>query len=84
MSRDELHSIAWLADYGLRAWTTRSNNEIRRQHGRLPKERAEILSNLLDKFERKVADWLSETEDEREMRFSNYEDRMKRMWENYG
>jgi hypothetical protein len=84
MSRDELHSIAWLADYGLRAWTMRSDNEIRRQDDRLPKDRAEILSNLLDKFERKVADWLSETDDEREMRFSNYEDRMKRMWENYG
>jgi len=24
MSRDELHSIAWLPDYGLRAWTMRS------------------------------------------------------------
>ena len=80
MNRQELHRIAWLADYGLRAWTMRSNNEIRRHHDRLPRERAEILSVLLDKFERKVADWLSETEDEREMRFSNHEDRMKRMW----
>jgi hypothetical protein len=82
MNRQELSSIAWLADYGLRAWTMPSNNEIR-VGDRLPRERAEILWDLLDKFERKVADWVSETEDEREMRFSNFEDRMKRMWENY-
>jgi hypothetical protein len=60
-----------------------SNNEVR-VGDRLPRERAEILSDLLDKFERNVADWVSETEDEREMRFSNHEDRIKRMWENYG
>ena len=84
MDKQELSSIAWLADYGLRAWTTRSNNEVRGHHDRLPKERAQILSDLLDTFERRAANWPSETEDEREMRFGNYEDRMKRMWENYG
>jgi hypothetical protein len=53
-----------------------SNNEIR-VGDRLPRDRAENLSDLLDKFERKLADLLSETEDDREMRFNNHEDRMK-------
>lgn len=83
MNRDELFNIAWLADYGLRAWTSLSSNNIRINE-RLPRERAEKLSGLLDKFEIKVAGFLSETEEERERRFSSYEDRMKRMWENYG
>lgn len=83
MNRQELYDIAWLADYGLRVWTMSSKNKIR-VGDRLPRERAEILSDLLDRFERKVADLLTESENDREMRFTNHEDRMKRMWENYG
>ncbi len=83
MKRDELSDIAWLADYGLRVWTSPSSDEIRVGE-RLRKNRAEKLAELLDKFERNAADLFLETEDEREMRFSHYENRMKRMWENYG
>jgi hypothetical protein len=54
------------------------------RHGeRLTKDLAEQMSNALDAFERKLAPWPSETEDERERRFASYEDRMKRIWEYY-
>jgi hypothetical protein len=41
------------------------------------------MSSALDAFERKLAQWPSETEDERVRRFASYEDRMKRIWEYY-
>ena len=82
MNRQELSDIAWLADYGLRVWTMPRDNYVR--HGeRLSKDRAEQMSSALDSFERKLAPWPSETEDEKERRFGNYEERMKRMWEYY-
>jgi hypothetical protein len=54
------------------------------RHGeRLTMDLAEQMSSVLDTFERKLAPWLSETEDERERRFASYEDRRKRIWECY-
>jgi hypothetical protein len=75
MNRKDLESIAWLADYGLRVWTMPRDNGVR--HGeRLTKDLAEQMSDALDKFERKLTPWSSETEDERERRFASNEDRM--------
>jgi hypothetical protein len=84
MRQQELDDIAWLADYGLRVWTKRGDHTIR-YGDRLPRERAEGLSKLLDKFEDQAASWgLSETQGHKEGRFNSYEDRMKRIWEEYG
>lgn len=85
MSDTELFDIAWLADYGLRTWTNPLNAGMRSGE-RLPKDRAEKLSSLLDSFERKIAlsNWPSESKTHEETRFANYEDRMKRLWEYYG
>jgi hypothetical protein len=85
MSRDDLNSIAWLADYGLRVWTMPRDNGIRSGE-RLSKERADKMTSALDTFERRIAPLLSETEEEKqrdEYRFFSSEDRMKRMWEYY-
>jgi hypothetical protein len=82
MNRKDLESIAWLADYGFRVWTMPHDNGVRRGE-RLPKDRAQQMSDALASFERKLVPWPSETENEKERRFGSYEDRMKRMWEYY-
>jgi hypothetical protein len=65
MSKTDLATIAWLADCGFYA-------QIRKMDDPYPlkKEQAERYSHLIDSFERKFADFFSETEDEKEQRFT--------------
>src|SRR6266498_12687 len=65
MNRKELSDVAWLANYGLRAWTMPDENNIRLDVG-LPRERAEELANVLDRFEREAVDLVFEAEDDRD------------------
>jgi hypothetical protein len=50
----------------LRVWIRATNYPIRNGE-RLPKERAEYLSNLLDAFEREVVPWPSETKEDQDI-----------------
>src|SRR6266568_8412683 len=82
MNRKELSDVAWLANYGLRAWTMPGDNSIRLD-GRLPRERAEELANVLDRFEREAADLVFEAEDDRDKRIARGENRMKQLSDFY-
>ena len=82
MNRKELSNVAWLANYGLRAWTMPDENNIRLDVG-LPRERAEELANVLDRFEREAADLVFEAEEDRDKRVARAENRMKQLSDFY-
>ena len=84
MDKQELSSIAWLADYGTSRLDDAFKQRIRGLTTGCQRKGLKFCRIYWTAFERRAANWPSETEDEREMRFGNYEDRMKRMWENYG
>ena len=79
MKREELHDIAWLADYGLRVWTSPGNPSFRSGE-RLTYEKAQGLADVLDTFERRIVDLVREPEDEKERRFETANDRMTRIF----
>ena len=82
MNRKELSDVAWLANYGLRAWTMPGDNSIRLD-GRLPRERAEELASVLDRFEREAANPVFEAGDDRDKRIARAENRMKQLSDFY-
>ncbi len=84
MKTAELDEVAWLADSGLLLWIS-SDDEPLRDGERLTYEKAETLASLLNKFERRIVpDLLAESESDRERRFTTDENRMVRVWTEYG
>ncbi len=84
MNRTELEDVAWLADYGLRVWIAPGDPPFRNGE-RLTYEKAQALADVLGTFERKIAlGFTSETEDEKERRFTISLNRMQRVWLAYG
>lgn len=85
MERESMRYIAWLADYGFRIWTSHNENSIRFGE-RLPKEQAEKAAKMLETFERRIEidRWATESEEEKDRRFTTSNDRMQRVWEAYG
>jgi hypothetical protein len=82
--RAALRDVAWLADYGFRVWIAPNDNNFRVGE-RLDRSVAERMANELEVFERRIEidRWTEETEEEKEMRFSGSENRMKLIWEAY-
>ena len=84
MDAKELQEVAWLADTGLRAWTTEEDIPFR-PGDRLPYKRAERLVAVLDKFERRMTfGLLVEPEPEKKRRLDNAENRMAQVRKAYG
>ena len=84
MDAKELQEVAWLADTGLRTWTTEEDVPFR-SGDRLPYKRAEHLVAVLDKFERRMTfGLLVEPEPEKKRRLDNAENRMAQVRKAYG
>lgn len=83
LSRNELATIAWLADYGFRV-VTAPNETYRRSIEQVSYQQAAAYGSLIDKFEREcVPDLLAEDEDEKERRFESQQNRYHTIWSNY-
>ncbi|MCA1455936.1 hypothetical protein I6F35_22475 [Bradyrhizobium sp. BRP22] len=83
LPKEELDTLAWLADYGFRLLTAPSET-YRRSIDQLSYRQAAAFASLIDKFERKsVPDLLLEDEDEKERRFASQENRYHTLWSCY-
>jgi hypothetical protein len=83
LPKEELDTLAWLADYGFRVLTAPSET-YRRSIDRLSYRQAAGYASLIDKFERKsVPNLLVEDEDDKERRFTNHENRLHTLWSCY-
>ncbi|MHC2575988.1 hypothetical protein ACVI1J_002298 [Bradyrhizobium diazoefficiens] len=83
LPKEELDTLAWLADYGFRLLTAPSDT-YRRTMDQLPYRQAAAYASLIDKFERKsVPDLLLEDENEKERRFTSHENRSHTLWSCY-
>jgi hypothetical protein len=83
LSKDELDTLAWLADYGFRLVASPSET-YRRSFDQITYRHATGYASLIDKFERKsVPDLLLENEDDKERRFTSHENRMHTLWTCY-
>ncbi len=81
MSKDELETVAWLADWGLRFWIF---EDYKRSFERLTKSKAEMYANVLEMFERRIVqNLLHETETDKQRRFDRSENRMHNIWQAY-
>lgn len=75
LPKEELDTLAWLADYGFRLLAAPSDT-YSRTIDQLSYRQAASYASLIDKFERKsVPDLLTEDEDDRERRFASQENR---------
>ena len=85
MERGSMRYVAWLADYGFRVWTSHNDNSIRFGE-RLTKEQAEKAAKILETFERRIEidRWATESEEEKDRRFTTSNNRMQSVWEAYG
>ena len=83
MRGEDLKTIAWLADYGFRVWTTPSDTPLRIGE-QVSYSTAESFASLVDAFDRKIVpNLLTESEDDKERRFSAHENRFQTIWESY-
>ncbi|MCK1402701.1 hypothetical protein IVB45_22640 [Bradyrhizobium sp. 4] len=83
LSRDELATIAWLADYGFRV-VTASDETYRRSIEQVSHQQAAAYASAIDRFEREcVPDLLAEDEDDKELRFESQQNRYHTIWSNY-
>jgi hypothetical protein len=83
LPKEELDTLAWLADYGFRVLTAPSDT-YRRNIDRLSYRQAAGYASLIDKFERKsVPDLLLEDEEKKERRFTSQENRQHTLWSCY-
>jgi hypothetical protein len=83
LPKEELDTLAWLADYGFRLVTAHSDS-YRRTFDQIPYRQAAGYASLIDKFERNsVPNLLAEHEDDKERRFTSHENRMHTLWTCY-
>jgi hypothetical protein len=83
LPKEDLDTLAWLADYGFRLLAAPSDT-YRRTIDQLSYRQAASYASLIDKFERKsVPDLLSEDEDDKERRFTSQENRYHTLWNCY-
>lgn len=82
-SKQELDTIAWLADYGFRLVTSPTDT-YHRSIEQIFYHQATAYSSLLDKFEREsVPDVLAESETEKDRRFNSQQNRHHTIWSSY-
>ncbi|WP_342733200.1 hypothetical protein [Bradyrhizobium sp. B117] len=83
LPKEELDTLAWLADYGFRLLTA-PTDAYRRSIDQLSYRQAAAYASLIDKFERKsVFDLLLEDGDDKERRFTSQENRHHTLWSCY-
>ncbi|MCP2214230.1 hypothetical protein AB7M42_008783 [Bradyrhizobium diazoefficiens] len=83
LPKEELDTLAWLADYGFRLLTAPSDTYRRTIH-QLSYRHAAAYASLIDKFERKSGpELLLEDEDDKERRFTSHENRLHTLWSCY-
>lgn len=76
LEKEELDALAWLADYGFRLLTSRTNT-YRRSIDQLPYDQAARYATLIEKFERQsVPNLLTEDEEDKERRFESQSNRL--------
>lgn len=83
LSKEEVDTLAWLADYGFHLLTW-PGEVYRRSIEQLPYRQAAGYAVLIDKFEREaVPNLLVEDEDDKERRFTSHENRQHTLWTCY-
>jgi hypothetical protein len=83
LPKQELDTLAWLADYGFRLLTVPSDT-YRRSIDQLSYRQAASYASLIDKFEREsVPNLLREDEDDKVRRFTNQQNRQHTLWSCY-
>jgi hypothetical protein len=83
LQKEELDTLAWLADYGFRLLTAPSD-AYRRSIDQLSYRQAAGYASLIDKFEREsVPNLLQEDEDDKERRFTGQQNRQHTLWSCY-
>lgn len=81
--KQELDTLAWLADYGFRLLAAPSDT-YRRSIDQLSYRQAAGYASLIDKFEREsVPNLLREDEDDKERRFTSQQNRQHTLWSCY-
>jgi hypothetical protein len=82
MKRKELDFIAWLADIGFRRYISQEGAHAQKQP---PYSEAERICSILEAFERKIVpNFFTESEEDKEHRFTTAENRTHFMWRAYG
>lgn len=83
LSKDELDTLAWLADYGFRL-VIEPGHVYHKGIDQISYREANAYSSLIDKFERQsVPNLLAEDEEDKERRFNSQQNRHHAMWSCY-